>query len=186
MAIRPVNHKITQNFGVRNRAYRLGYHPGTDYGSPTGTLIKATTNGLVRYYSGNNGGYGNVAALILSNGDVVWHAHLQRSGKTGNVRKGDVIGYTNNTGWSTGAHLHVEYRIRGSQNNVIDFEKWLKAHPEKPAPPKPVIYTVKRGDTLISIARRFGTTLRVLLQKNIKYKKNPNLINVGDKVRVKN
>lgn len=132
MAIRPVSHKVTQSFGVRNSAYRLGYHPGTDFGSPTGTPIKATTSGTVRYYPGSNGGYGNVAALILKNGDVVWHAHLQKAGKTGAVAKGATIGYTNNTGWSTGAHLHVEYRVGGSQNRPIDFIKWLAAHPEYP------------------------------------------------------
>lgn len=99
-----------------------------------------------------------------------------------------MIGYSNNTGWSTGPHVHIEYRLKGSQNRPIDFEKWLKAHPEtkKPAPPKPVFYRVVRGDTLTSIARKFKTTLKVLLQKNTKYKKNPNLINVGDKIRVKN
>lgn len=189
MALRPVSHKVTQPYGIRNSAYRLGFHPGTDFGSPTGTPIKATTSGTVRYYPGSNGGYGNVAALILKNGDVVWHSHLSRAGKTGGVAKGATIGYTGNTGWTTGPHLHVEYRVGGSQNRPIDFEKWLKAHPEvkaKPAPPKPVFYRVVRGDTLTSIARKFKTTLKVLLQKNTKYKKNPNLINVGDKIRVKN
>lgn len=190
MALRPVSHRVTQPYGVANSAYRLGFHPGTDYGSPAGTPIKATTDGKVVYYPGNNGGYGNVAALIRHTGDVVWHSHLSRPGKTGNVKKGQHIGFTGNTGWSTGPHLHVEYRVGGNQNRPINFEKWLKDHPEKkkakPAPPKPVYYRVVRGDTLTSIARKFKTTLTILLQKNTKYKKNPNKINVGDKVRVKN
>lgn len=189
MALKPVPGTVTQKFGVKNSAYRLGFHPGTDYAAAVGTPIKATADGTSRYYAGNNGGYGNVVALIRPNGDVVWHSHLSRSGKSGKVKKGDIIGYTGNTGWTTGPHAHIEYRVKGSQNNVIDFEKWLKAHPEvkaKPAPPKPVYYRVVRGDTLGGIARKFKTSLKVLLQKNTKYKKNPNLINVGDKVRVKN
>lgn len=31
MAIRPVSHKVTQSYGVRNSAYRLGYHPFEHY-----------------------------------------------------------------------------------------------------------------------------------------------------------
>lgn len=156
MAIRPVSHRVTQNFGVKNSAYRLGYHPGTDYGSPTATPIKATTDGYVRYYAGNNGGYGNVVALILKNGDVVWHTHLQRPGRTGSVKKGTVIGYTNNTGWSTGPHLHVEYRLGGNQNRPINFETWLKQHPEKKPAPKPVYTTVRKGEGLSHLAKRAG------------------------------
>lgn len=184
MAIKPVNHKVTQKYGVKNSAYRLGFHPGTDYGSPSGTPIKATTDGVVRYLAGNNGGYGNVATLTLKNGDVVWHSHLMKAGFTGKVTKGQIIGYTDNTGWSTGPHLHVEYRVKGSQNRPIDFEKWLADHPEGKKP-QPVYYRVVRGDNLISIARRFKTSLKVLLQRNTKYKKNPNKINVGDKLRVR-
>lgn len=156
MALRPVSHKVTQSFGVRNSAYRLGYHAGTDYGSPSGTAIKATTGGTARYLAGNNGGYGNVATLTLPNGDVVFHAHLSRAGKTGKVPKGATIGYTGSTGWSTGPHLHVEYRLKGNQNKPIDFEKWLKAHPESKPAPKPLYTTVKAGEGLSNIARRAG------------------------------
>ena len=130
MAIKPVNDKITYKYGVKSSAYRLGYHPGTDYASSVGTAVRATTNGSVKYLPGNNGGYGNVATLTLSNGDVIWHAHLSKKGKVGTVKTGDVIGYTGNTGWSTGPHLHVERRIGGNQDRPTDFEKWLKANPE--------------------------------------------------------
>jgi hypothetical protein len=141
MAIRPVSQAVTQAFGVRNSVYRLGYHAGTDFGSPTGTPIKATTGGYVRWYGGWNGGYGNVIALFLSNGDVVWHAHCQYVARTGNVVKGTIIGYTDNTGYTFGAHLHVEYRIGGDQNRPIDFMKWLAAHPETPSYPRTVKVT---------------------------------------------
>lgn len=190
MALRPVPNKITQNFGVKNSAYRLGYHPGTDYGSLVGTPIKATTDGVVRYYSGHNGGYGNVAALVRTNGDVVWHSHLSRPGKTGRVKKGQIIGYTGATGWVTGPHAHIEYRLKGSQDRPINFETWLRQHPEPKPTPKPVKkpsakqYIVRAGDTLGGIARRFGVSLKLLLQKNTQYKKNPNKIYPGQKVNI--
>lgn len=44
-------------------------------------------------------------------------------------------------------------------------------------------YTVKRGDTLTSIARRFGTTVESIVAMN--EIQNPNLIYVGEKLRVR-
>lgn len=129
MAIEPFNRQrftISQRFGVRNTAYRLNYHPGTDYRTPTGTPVRAPVRGFVRWLWSNS--YGNVAALVRPNGDVIWFAHNSRAGKTGNVNQGDVIAYTGNTGWSTGPHSHIEYRINGDQNSPRDFEAWLNAN----------------------------------------------------------
>jgi murein DD-endopeptidase MepM/ murein hydrolase activator NlpD len=33
--------------------------------------------------------------------------------KGAKVSQGDVIGYVGTTGWSTGAHLHYEFRVGG-------------------------------------------------------------------------
>ena len=46
-----------------------------------------------------------------------------------------------------------------------------------------VYYTVKKGDTLSSIAKRYGTTYQKIAQ--LSGIKNPNVIRVGQKVRVK-
>lgn len=56
-----------------------------------------------------------------------------------------------------------------------------------PSAPAKKYYTVKKGDSLSVIASRNGLTLAKLLAlaENAKYRKNPNLINPGDKVRVK-
>ena len=93
--------------------------------------------------------YGNVITLTASNGTYIIYAHLKSFGvgvsttvnqtckypcsasdytinkkEVGrkNVKKGDVIGYTGNTGNSTGPHLHVEIYERG-QNRVTDLDK---------------------------------------------------------------
>jgi lysozyme len=47
----------------------------------------------------------------------------------------------------------------------------------------PVYYTVKPGDTLSGIAKKYGTTVRELVKMN--NIKNPNLIYVGQKIRIK-
>lgn len=126
--VKPVKGAVSQKFGVKNSAYRLGYHPGTDYIASTGTQAVAATSGKAYYYRGNNGGYGNVGVIILRNGDVLWYSHLKdtlvKNGTT--VKTGQKVFVTNNTGWSTGPHLHIEVRKGGSQNRPVDFEKWVK------------------------------------------------------------
>ena len=73
----------------------------------------------------------------------------------------------------------------------------VKVKPNKPAnkpkitnkPPAPVStstqkYTIQSGDQLGKIALKFNTTTNRLLALNPKYKNNPNLIKVGDKITV--
>lgn len=48
----------------------------------------------------------------------------------------------------------------------------------------PVYHIVKKGDTLTSIAKKYGTTVAKLISLNPTIK-NPNVISIGQKVRVK-
>ena len=48
--------------------------------------------------------------------------------------------------------------------------------------PTPQLYTIKSGDTLSKIARRFNVTLDALLAANKDTIKNPNRIQVGDEI----
>lgn len=50
---------------------------------------------------------------------------------------------------------------------------------------KPVYYTAKAGDYLGKIARKFKTTLKNILNLNPKKKKNPNKVDIGEKIKVK-
>lgn len=47
-----------------------------------------------------------------------------------------------------------------------------------------IIYTIKRGDTLTQIAKKFNTTVSELVKLN--HIKNPNLIYAGDTLKIKN
>ena len=40
------------------------------------------------------------------------------------VYKGDLIGYSGNTGKSSGAHLHYEVRFSGKKLNPANFVNW--------------------------------------------------------------
>ena len=49
----------------------------------------------------------------------------------------------------------------------------------------PVYYTVKSGDTLSAIARKYGTSVSAIQKLNATLIKNVNLILTGWKIRVK-
>lgn len=93
-------------------------HRGVDLAIPTGTPLLATRDGVARTFWDSKGG-GNVVRLDHGNGYFSQYLHLsQFSVRTGqNVRAGQVVGLSGNTGRSTGPHLHFEIR-RG--NNVYD------------------------------------------------------------------
>ncbi len=94
-----------------------GYN-GIDIATPIGTPIMASANGTITVArgSGYNGGYGQYIVISHSNGTQTVYGHLSSVivGQGQGVVQGQVIGYSGNTGKSTGAHLHFE--IRGARN----------------------------------------------------------------------
>jgi len=110
--------KITQKFGVTDfskttNAYNGQGHNGVDFGTPIGTPVKAALSGIIKgtgntdtvcpgasfgqwvFIEHNNGLstlYGHLSLIKVSAGDI--------------VTTGDIIGYSGNTGFSTGPHLH--------------------------------------------------------------------------------
>lgn len=105
---------ITQLFGKNPQNYAqfgLKGHEGIDYGVPNGTPILAAYDGIVAE-AANQKQYGNYVKLQHAWGETVY-AHLDKFsvGEGDNVKAGDVIGQSDNTGNSTGAHLHFGLRI---------------------------------------------------------------------------
>lgn len=117
----PVNGPITQLFGENPKLYKKwGYpgHNGIDYGIPNGTPIAAAAAGTVAMVGFENGGYGNYVKLSHAEGSktyYTYYAHLASAAVAAgqNVKVGAVIGYSNNTGASTGPHLHFGLKIDG-------------------------------------------------------------------------
>ncbi len=62
------------------------------------------------------------------------------------------------------------------------YPKREKSYGGTTAPRKPVYYTIRRGDTLYSIAKRFGTTVTKLRRLNPSL--NPRNLRVGKRIRV--
>jgi len=117
----PVNGPITQLFGENPDFYKKwGYagHNGIDYGIPNGTPVNAGAAGTVAAVSFENGGYGNYVKLSHMDGQksyFTYYAHLSSAAVSAGqkVKAGTVLGYSNNTGASTGPHLHFGVKIDG-------------------------------------------------------------------------
>jgi len=144
MARRPLDGipRITQTYGVRNNVYKKGYHTGVDYGVGSGTAVKAPANGtIVQVGDGRAASDGRGYFMIIKSDDGVYHNlyHLMRwHVSSGRVSEGQHVADSDNTGMSTGPHLHWE--TRGS-NNSGDFNPadWLftPATTPTPAPSNP-------------------------------------------------
>ena len=92
----------------------LQKHNGVDYAAPSGTPTYTVGDGVVDF-AGVQGGYGNMVIVRHANGHSTVYAHLSRIQvrKGQSVTQGQVIGNVGSTGWSTGPHLHFEFRING-------------------------------------------------------------------------
>ncbi len=109
---KPTSGVLTQKYGTTpysRKLYRNGFHNGVDYGVPVGTPILAAEDGVAQMV-GNNGKlqYGRYILIRHNNGLSTIYAHLSRQiVKTGDeVKRGDIIGYSGNTGYAFGPHLH--------------------------------------------------------------------------------
>lgn len=68
--------------------------------------------------------YGNFIRYILADGTSILCAHLsKRLVKAGDiVKKGQIIGVMGSTGYSTGAHLHIEHRAANASTRLPVYE----------------------------------------------------------------
>ncbi len=126
---------ITQYFGntpfaTKNpQVYGSGGHNGVDFRASVGTKITASLSGEV-WATGNTdtacpgASYGKWIMVKHNNGLSTLYAHLSlikvSAGQV--VNTGDVVGYSGNTGYSTGPHLHFGvYATQGTRVQTYNF-----------------------------------------------------------------
>lgn len=102
--------RITQGYGQPNWNAAYTFHNGIDLGAPIGTPVKASAAGKV-VGVGDDGRYAYGKWIAIDHGTLnitTLYGHLSfQKVKVGQiVSVGDVIGYTGNTGYTTGPHLH--------------------------------------------------------------------------------
>ncbi len=112
------NNIITQRFGytrfaLQSGIYKDNRHNGMDLGTPTGSKLYAPLSGTVRAVGDTDTvpgcvSWGKWILVDHPNGLSSMFAHLSYIGVTKgqSVSTGEVIGFTGNTGYSTGPHLH--------------------------------------------------------------------------------
>lgn len=127
--IHPVDNfkTIVSGYGLRKDPFtgQIKFHKGIDYKIPMGTEVKASQDGKVIFSNENNSGYGKHIIIEHEENFYTLYAHLKELKPKVNdiVSKGEIIGFSGNSGRSTGAHLHFEIR---NNKESLDPAKFLK------------------------------------------------------------
>jgi murein DD-endopeptidase MepM/ murein hydrolase activator NlpD len=134
----PMKGYITQPFGCTGFAWEppLGscahFHQGIDIVSPSGcgAPIKASGDGRIAYIGWNYADGSDPAWIVIiahSSDLATWYAHMRAHTYPGGigtgsvVHEGQLIGYEDTTGHSTGCHLHWMVQSNGVFVNPLLF-----------------------------------------------------------------
>jgi len=124
----PVTVKIRRGDGLKFRESHpvLGtpqWHHGQDFYAPYGTEVYATGNGTVIHAGYNTGGFGNYVVIDHGYGYQSTYGHLSsiNVSKGTDVKRGDRVGLTGNSGTSSGPHLHYQIDLYGKHQNPLHF-----------------------------------------------------------------
>ena len=140
-----------------SQGHNTGSHTGFggwawDFGMPAGTAVLAAHDGTVRAVKGDSvtGGcdanfaeYANYVIIDQGSGYESLYLHLRgvvvAAGRK--VKRGEVVGYSGETGWSCGAHLHFQIQRSpaggggtGWYNESIHDYFWDRGDAWDPAP----------------------------------------------------
>lgn len=121
---------LTSVFGQRINPFtnKTEFHQGIDFSCPEGTPVFATAYGKVTY-SGRYPlslnlswwRYGNIVVINHNDSFITIYAHLSKVfvKRGDNIKRGQKIAGTGNTGWSTRPHLHYEVRSGNLSDDYI-------------------------------------------------------------------
>lgn len=125
--ISPVNiiYRLGDGMKFRDKHPVLGtpqWHHGQDFSTPYGTNVYATGSGKV-IEAGWNSGFGNCIVIDHGYGYRSTYGHLSNIRVTAglNIKRGDLIGLSGNTGTSTGPHLHYQIDLYGQHKNPLYY-----------------------------------------------------------------
>ena len=140
---------ITARFGERGGHWHLR-HSGLDFKAPWGAPVYAVQDARVIKLAWHPA-YGKMVILRVAPGVTIWYCHLSSVLATiGPVKAGQVIGRVGRSGNATGAHLHLEVRVRDRPTDPMVYlfgatpgltaavPRWY------PATPSPTVATLAR------------------------------------------
>lgn len=125
-ATRPVKGVLISGFGMRKHPV-YGFnrmHEGLDFRAKIGNPIYATGNGTIKF-ANNKGTYGKLIIINHEYGFESRFAHLSEFApkiKAGSkIKRGDLIGYSGDTGVVEGPHLHYEIRYKNRSVDPLNY-----------------------------------------------------------------
>ena len=126
--ISPVNvkYRLSDSFMYRPKHPVLGtprMHYGQDFSVPIGTEVYATGNGTVVESGRSSSGLGIYVVIDHGYGFRSYYGHLSRiiAPQGADVKRGDIVGLSGNTGLSSGPHLHYEVHEFGQAKDPVYF-----------------------------------------------------------------
>jgi murein DD-endopeptidase MepM/ murein hydrolase activator NlpD len=121
----PVDGPVVSGFGSRTINGSYEYHPGIDIAVPSGTPIRAAAAGTVIFTEpeSSSGGYGNYTCIDHGGGLSTCYAHQETFAVSAGqqVSQGQIIGYSDCTGYCFGPHVHFEVRIDGEVTDPMAY-----------------------------------------------------------------
>jgi len=120
----PVNGRLESQFGEREDPFsgEGEIHAGVDISASMGTPVHAAADGVV-LQAGVMSGYGKMVVIDHGSGVTTRYAHLSSFGVIPGqeIRRGDVLGQSGDTGKVTSPHLHFEVRHGGIAVNPMTY-----------------------------------------------------------------
>jgi len=194
------NGYIISRFGPRGGRM----HYGTDVKMYRGDTVIAVESGTIKRSSWGTG-FGNIIIVRHLNGIETYYGHLLKfiKKKGDKVKRGEAIALAGSTGNARGPHLHFEIRENGIafdpelvydfkngkvRNEAQDEESLIVVH--KKLRPKgygnkiavPEFYTIRSGDSLWKISRRYNMSISTICRLNhISAKK---ILKIGQPLRL--
>jgi len=105
------------------------YHAGLDLAARTGSDVRAMAGGKIAKVGWDPDGYGRYVVIKHPKGYYTLYAHLEKESvnleKGTNIKNGEVIGKSGNSGGSTGPHLHLEVIKAENLNDIFKNENKL-------------------------------------------------------------
>lgn len=134
-------HKVSQGYNgdVSHQGIKA-----LDFNMPVGTKVHAMRDGVVvDVKEDSNKGcpsneclkMGNFVTVLQPDNSFAEYYHLKKDGavvKVGDhIKVGDLIGYSGNTGWATGPHLHIEVYLRKNADDKITVSTYFNVKEKK-------------------------------------------------------
>ena len=118
--------KVTSPRGNRTLNGKQEYHGGMDLVAlGSDKTVYAIADGKIDATPYEANGFGYYVRQLLPDGRRIYYGHMAKgsicvkAGQT--IKAGDKLGTMGSTGRSTGAHTHIELRIKGTTKTSLDI-----------------------------------------------------------------